>query len=125
MTIPLTLQQALDVAEKARTLCPALRIMVAKQDGLEHADLAYSALILITDQLRDAETYIQALETQNDRLIQLITQLNNPTSTPTPAFEVRFQTDTATFYANQNQIIDMVTDEIVGALQEPVTDFPV
>jgi len=119
VTIPLTLQQALDVAEKARTLCPALWIMVAKQDGLEHADLAYSALILITDQLRDAETYIQALETQNDRLIQLITQLNEP------AFEVRFQTDTATFYANQNQIIDMVTDEIVGALQEPVTDFPV
>jgi hypothetical protein len=123
----MTLQQALDTGEKGRSVGPQLPLLINNYtDAIEHAQLAYSALALIIDQLRAAENAIIDLTNNNDELRHLILRYLNNTPTPQPPqqniYDITYHTTTGTAIEHWPTLVEELTHEITQAINQIPTD---
>ena len=119
----MTIEQALDLAEKGRSIGPKLLLLVDdRHEALAHAQLAYSALVIVADKLREAEQFLLELTENNTQLAQLLRgamQQVEPTYTAPwlGDFSVEFRTDTRTGIDHFPEIVNAIAREISDTLE--------
>ena len=116
----MTIEMAIELAEKARSFGPNLLLLVDnRHEALAHAQLAYSALTVAIDQLREAEQVILQLLESNALMQRALEAFiaDTPVSDPNQmtlegTTTVEFLTDTRTGIDNFPQIASALAREI-------------